>query len=51
MALKLMYITNRPDVAKIAEENGVKMPSFFGYMGYSVCILLPILIVMTVIFL
>ncbi|SEH30796.1 aldolase/citrate lyase family protein [Selenomonas sp. KH1T6] len=23
MALKLMYITNRPDVAKIAEENGV----------------------------
>ena len=23
MPLKLMYITNRPDVAKIAEENGV----------------------------
>ena len=23
MALKLMYITNRPDVAKIAEDSGV----------------------------
>lgn len=23
MSLKLMYITNRPDVARIAEENGV----------------------------
>ena len=23
MALKLMYITNRPDVAKIAENSGV----------------------------
>ena len=49
----MTYIGNGPHfmVKAIAEENGVKMPSFFGYMGYSVCILLPILIVMTVIFL
>ncbi len=49
----MTYIGNGPNfmVKAIAEENGVKMPSFFGYMGYSVCILLPILIVMTVIFL
>jgi Na+/H+ antiporter NhaD/arsenite permease-like protein len=38
------YIGNGPNfmVKAIAEESGVKMPSFFGYMTYSVLILLPI---------
>ncbi len=37
------YIGNGPNfmVKSIAEQAGVKMPSFFGYMAYSVCILLP----------
>jgi Na+/H+ antiporter NhaD/arsenite permease-like protein len=40
------YIGNAPNfmVRSIAEENGVKMPSFFGYMGWSVLILIPIFI-------
>jgi Na+/H+ antiporter NhaD/arsenite permease-like protein len=43
------YIGNGPNfmVKAIAEENGVKMPSFFGYMVYSGCILIPIFIVVT----
>ncbi len=46
------YIGNGPNfmVKAIAEENGVKMPSFFGYMAYSGLILLPIFAVVTVIF-
>ena len=49
----MTYIGNGPNfmVKAIAEQSGVKTPSFFGYMGYSLCILLPILIIMTVIFL
>jgi Na+/H+ antiporter NhaD/arsenite permease-like protein len=49
----MTYIGNGPNfmVKAIAEQCGVKMPSFFGYMGYSVYILLPVLIVMTLIFL
>jgi len=41
------YIGNAPNfmVKAIAEENGVKMPSFFGYMAWSVCILIPVFIV------
>jgi Na+/H+ antiporter NhaD/arsenite permease-like protein len=44
----MTYIGNGPNfmVKAIAEKSGVKMPSFFGYMGYSVLILLPILAVM-----
>ncbi len=40
------YIGNAPNfmVKAIAEENGVKMPSFFGYMAWSVVILVPIFI-------
>jgi Na+/H+ antiporter NhaD/arsenite permease-like protein len=34
----------------IAEENGVRMPSFFGYMVYSVCILIPIFVLVTLVF-
>ena len=46
------YIGNGPNfmVKAIAEENDVKMPSFFGYMAYSVGILIPIFIVITVVF-
>ena len=49
----MTYIGNGPNfmVKAIAEQSGVKMPSFFGYMGWSICLLLPVLIVMTIIFL
>jgi Na+/H+ antiporter NhaD/arsenite permease-like protein len=42
----MTYIGNGPNfmVKAIAEKSGVKMPSFFGYMGYSLTVLLPILI-------
>ncbi len=41
------YIGNAPNfmVKAIAEENGVKMPSFFGFMAWSVGILIPVFIV------
>jgi Na+/H+ antiporter NhaD/arsenite permease-like protein len=46
------YIGNAPNFAVkcIAESSGVKMPSFFGYMGYSCAVLIPIFIIVTVIF-
>ena len=46
------YIGNGPNfmVRSIAEENGVKMPSFFGYMLYSLCILIPVFVLITFIF-
>jgi Na+/H+ antiporter NhaD/arsenite permease-like protein len=46
------YIGNAPNfmVRSIAEEAGVPMPSFFGYMKYSICILLPIFVLVTFIF-
>ena len=46
------YIGNAPNfmVRSIAEESGVKMPSFFGYMAYSICILLPLFAVVTWLF-
>ncbi|MDR1384101.1 MAG: sodium:proton antiporter [Planctomycetaceae bacterium] len=49
----MTYIGNGPNfmVKAIAEETGVKMPSFFGYMLYSCLVLLPILFIMTMIFL
>jgi Na+/H+ antiporter NhaD/arsenite permease-like protein len=49
----MTYIGNGPNfmVKAIAEQDGVKMPSFFGYMLYSFLILLPLLIVMTILFL
>jgi Na+/H+ antiporter NhaD/arsenite permease-like protein len=49
----MTYIGNGPNfmVKAIAEDSGVKMPSFFGYMVYSFLILLPILFAMTLIFL
>ena len=49
----MTYIGNGPNfmVKSIAEQSGVKMPSFFGYMGYSVVILVPLFLVVTLIFL
>jgi Na+/H+ antiporter NhaD/arsenite permease-like protein len=46
------YIGNGPNfmVKAIAEENGVKMPSFFGYMAYSGAILIPLFILVTFMF-
>jgi Na+/H+ antiporter NhaD/arsenite permease-like protein len=46
------YIGNAPNfmVRSIAEESGIKMPSFFGYMAYSCGILLPIFVVITLLF-
>jgi len=43
------YIGNAPNlmVKAIAEDRGVKMPSFFGYMLWSGSILIPLFIVMT----
>ena len=50
----MTYIGNGPNfmVKAIAEESGVKMPSFFGYMfKFSLIVLLPIYILMQMIFL
>ena len=47
------YIGNAPNfmVKSIAEEAGVNMPSFFGYMfKYSIPILIPVFILITFIF-
>ncbi|MDR1360164.1 MAG: sodium:proton antiporter [Deltaproteobacteria bacterium] len=46
------YIGNAPNfmVRSIAEDMGVKMPSFFGYMGWSVAILIPLFILVTFLF-
>jgi len=46
------YIGNAPNfmVRSIAEDQGVKMPSFFGYMAWSFGILIPLFVVVTYIF-
>jgi len=46
------YIGNAPNfmVKAIAQEHGVRMPSFFGYMAYSFGILGPIFLVTTLLF-
>jgi Na+/H+ antiporter NhaD/arsenite permease-like protein len=43
------YIGNAPNfmVKAIAEDRGIRMPSFFGYMAWSCCVLLPLFAVMT----
>ena len=45
------YIGNAPNlmVKAIAEERGVKMPGFFGYMVWSGAVLIPLFVVMTLI--
>ena len=50
----MTYIGNGPNfmVKAIAEENGIKMPSFFGYMfRFSLIVLLPVYILVQLIFL
>lgn len=49
----LTYIGNAPNfmVRSIAKQHGVRMPSFFGYMGWSLLILLPVLLIMSLIWL
>lgn len=44
----LSYIGNAPNfmVKSIAEKAGVKMPSFFGYMGWSFAVLIPLFILL-----
>ena len=46
------YIGNGPNfmVKAIAEQTGVKMPSFFGYMAYSGLILIPLFLLVTQLF-
>jgi Na+/H+ antiporter NhaD/arsenite permease-like protein len=46
------YIGNGPNfmVKAIAEESGVKMPGFFGYMFYPAVVLLPLFVVTTLVF-
>lgn len=40
----MTYIGNGPNfmVKAIAEQAGVRMPSFFGYLIYSMAVLLPV---------
>jgi Na+/H+ antiporter NhaD/arsenite permease-like protein len=49
----MTYIGNGPNfmVKAIAEQAGVKMPSFFGYCGYSLGVLLPVFILVSLFFL
>ena len=46
------YIGNAPNfmVKAIVEENGVRMPSFFGYCGWAAIFLLPLFVLVTFIF-
>jgi Na+/H+ antiporter NhaD/arsenite permease-like protein len=46
------YIGNGPNfmVKAIAEQSGVRMPGFFGYMAYAGCILIPVFIAVTFVF-
>jgi Na+/H+ antiporter NhaD/arsenite permease-like protein len=49
----MTYIGNGPNfmVKAIAEQAGVKMPSFFGYVLYSVGVLLPVFVLVSLLFL
>lgn len=48
----MTYIGNAPNfmVKSIAEEQNIKMPSFFGYMIYSILILVPCFVLITLVF-
>lgn len=48
----MTYIGNAPNfmVKSIAEQSGIKMPSFFGYMAYSCAILIPLFLLVTWLF-
>ena len=47
------YIGNAPNfmVKAIAEDSDIPMPSFFGYMLWSVVILVPLFVIVTFVFL
>jgi Na+/H+ antiporter NhaD/arsenite permease-like protein len=49
----MTYIGNAPNfmVRSIAEQFGIKMPSFGGYLIYSILILQPVFLIMALIFL
>jgi Na+/H+ antiporter NhaD/arsenite permease-like protein len=46
------YIGNAPNfmVKAVCEEKGIKMPSFFGYMGWACVFLLPLFVLSTFVF-
>ena len=46
------YIGNAPNfmVKSIADENGIRMPSFFGYLVWSFGILVPVFLLDTLVF-
>lgn len=46
------YIGNAPNfmVKAIAEDRGVEMPSFFGYMAWSGAVLIPLFVLITLLF-
>lgn len=46
------YIGNAPNfmVKAISDENGIRMPSFFGYILWSLCVLIPVFILDALIF-
>ena len=46
------YIGNAPNfmVKSIAESHGVRMPSFFAYLGWSLLVLVPIYVLLTALF-
>jgi Na+/H+ antiporter NhaD/arsenite permease-like protein len=48
----MTYMGNAPNfmVKSICEEQNIKMPSFFGFMIYSVLILVPIFVIITFVF-
>jgi Na+/H+ antiporter NhaD/arsenite permease-like protein len=48
----LTYIGNAPNfmIYAIAEDRGVRMPSFFGYMAWSVTVLVPVFVALTLLF-
>ena len=48
----LTYIGNAPNfmIYAIATERGIKMPSFFGFMAWSIVVLTPVFAVLTYIF-
>jgi Na+/H+ antiporter NhaD/arsenite permease-like protein len=48
----MTYIGNGPNfmVKAIAEGSGIRMPSFFGYLAYSMVVLFPVFVLVTLVF-
>jgi Na+/H+ antiporter NhaD/arsenite permease-like protein len=48
----LTYIGNAPNlmIRAIAEEQGIRMPNFIGYLGLAAAILLPVFLIVSVVF-